>query len=65
MEKNNIKMDVKNEDLIQLQQVLTKYVTPLSVYIHGVNKYKLILLVEQTCSKIVDWIHVTLYRVQG
>jgi hypothetical protein len=43
--------------------ILKKYVTPLSVYIHGVNKDKLILLVEQMWSKIVDWIHVALYRV--
>ena len=50
---------------IQLQQVLTKYVTPLSMYIHGVNKDKLLLLVEQTWIKIVDWIHVASYKVQG
>jgi hypothetical protein len=50
---------------IQLQQVLTKYVTPLSKYIHGVNKDKLVLLVKQTWSKIVDWIYVASYRVQG
>lgn len=50
---------------IQLQQVLTNHVTSLSMYIHGVNKDKLILLVEETWSKIVDWIHVASYSVQG
>jgi hypothetical protein len=50
---------------IQLQQVLTMYVTPLSIYIHGVNKDKFILLVKQMWSKMVDWIHVASYRVQG
>jgi len=50
---------------IQLQQVLTKYVTPLSMYIHGVNKDKFILLVKQTWSNVVEWIHVASYRVQG
>ena len=50
---------------IQLQQVLTKYATPLSIYIHVVNKDKFILLVKQTWSKIVDYIHVASYRVRG
>jgi hypothetical protein len=40
-------------------------VTRLSIYIHGVNKEKFTLLIKEMRLKILDLIHVALYRVQG